>query len=227
MENLIWAMQSATGVVSAKMDSLTLSPRFLGLLKGYLSMEFDGILFKGSFHLDTGVSMIRGLSEGYARLKALGISLDDLAIMNQIFQREIRGKLTGLAEFYGPLNEPKKITGQTTILIEDGAVDTRLEALGLKTIPFERLSLPLTVRNGVAGIKDGQLAGPVLTGVLEGQIRLLQNLQVSPIQITASMRPGPSLTGEKGSNLPATGDKPFFIRLDGTIGKPLFSLGGG
>ena len=226
-ENLTWTVQSGSAVVSDRMKSLTLSPRYLGLLQGYLPVEVEGAVARGTFQVNAGVSMIRGLSKGYARFKALGINLGDLATVNQIAQREIKGKLTALADFHGPLNDLRKLNGQASILVEDGSVDTRVEAFGFRTIPFEKLSLPLTVRNGVAGIKDGQLAGPVLTGVLEGQIRLLQNLQVSPIQITASMRPGPSLTGEKGSNLPATGDKPFFIRLDGTIGKPLFSLGGG
>ena len=225
-ENLTWTVQSGSGFVSDRMESLTLSPRYLGLLQGYLPVEMEGAVAKGTFQVQAGVSVIRGLSKGYARFKALGINLGDLATLNQIAQREIKGKLTALVDFHGPLNELKTLNGQASILVEDGSVDTRLDAFGLRTIPFEKLSLPLTVRNGVVGIKDGQLTGPVLTGVLEGQIRLLQNLQISPIQITASMRPGPSLTGEKGSNLPAKGDKPFIIQLDGTIGKPLFTLAG-
>ena len=135
--------------------------------------------------------------------------------------------VTAIADFYGPLDELRKLNGQGSILIEDGSVDTRVDAFGLRTIPFERLSLPLTVRNGVAGIKDGRLVGPVFTGSLEGQIRLLQNLQASPIQITASMRPGPSLKGGGGGNLPLPGNTPVIIRLEGTIGKPLFTLAGG
>jgi type II secretion system protein N len=226
LENLTWIIQSERGVVSAKMECLTLSPRFLGLLSGYLPMEMKGVVAKGTFQLDAGVSMIHGLKEGYAKLKALGIHLGDLAIMNPILQREISGKLTGEAEFYGPLNEPRKLVGHATILVEDGAVDTRMDAFGLKTIPFQRFSLPVTVRNGVASLKKGQLTGPLLAGEFEGQIELLQNIQVSPLQVTATMRPGPSLTSRKGSGFTME-DKPFVIRLGGTIGKPFFNLAGG
>jgi type II secretion system protein N len=226
LENLTWTVQSGNSVVSDHMESLTLSPRFLGLLGGYLPVEMEGVLAKGTFHLGGGVSMFRGLSEGYATVKALGIHLGDVAVMNLLLQREIKGKLTGQAEFYGPLNEPRKLNGQATILVEDGAVDTRMDAFGIRTIPFEKLSLPVTVRGGVASLKGAQLIGPVLAGELEGQIRLLQNLLASPLQITATMRPGPSLRGDKEGSFPA-GDKPFVINLEGTIGKPYFNLGGG
>ena len=226
-EDLTWTVQSGSGVVSDRMESLTLSPGYLGLLRGYLPVEIEGAVAKGTFQVSAGVSVIRGLGKGYARFKALGINLGDLATVNQTAQREIKGKLTAIADFYGPLDELRKLNGQGSILIEDGSVDTRVDAFGLRTIPFETLSLPLTVRNGVAGIKDGRLVGPVFTGSLEGQIRLLQNLQASPIQITASMRPGPSLKGGGGGNLPLPGNTPVIIRLEGTIGKPLFTLAGG
>jgi type II secretion system protein N len=227
LENLTWTVQSGSAVVSDRMESLTLSPRYLGLLQGYLPVQMEGVMAKGTFQASAGVSMIHGLSKGYASLKALGIDLGALATVDGVLQREIKGKLTAQADFYGPLNELRKLNGQATILVVDGTVDTRVDSLGFRTIPFEKLSLPFTVRNGVASLKGGQLIGPVLAGELEGQIRLLQNLQVSPLQITATMRPGPSLTGEKGGSLPMTGDKPFVIQLQGTIGKPLFSLAGG
>jgi type II secretion system protein N len=226
-ENLTWTFQSGGAAASERMEWLTLSPGFLGLVRGYLPVDMEGALAKGTFQLRAGASMIRGLSNGYATLRAEGIHVEELAALTQIAQREIKGKLTGQAEFYGALNELKKISGRAGILFEDGAVDTRVETFGLRTIPFERLSLPLTVQNGVATLKGGQLVGPVLEGELEGQIRLLPNLQVSPIQITATMRPGPSLTGGKEGGLPRSADKPFVIQLQGTIGKPLFTLAGG
>jgi type II secretion system protein N len=224
LENVTWSVQSGSALVSDRMESLTLSPRFLGLFQGYLPIEMEGILARGTFQFTTGISMIRGLSRGYANLTVFGIHLADLAAVNQTLQREIKGKLTGRAEFQGLLNEPSKLNGQATILIEDGALDTRMGAFGFGSIPFEKLSLPLTVRNGVASLKGGQLVGPVFTGEIEGQIRLLQNLQVSPLQITATMRPGSSHAGEKGGSLP---DKPFVIQLEGTVGKPTFTMAGG
>jgi type II secretion system protein N len=221
LENVTWSVQSGSALVSDRMESLTLSPRFLGLFQGYLPIEMEGVLAKGTFQLSAGISMIRGLSRSYANLTVFGIHLEDLAALNQALQREIKGKLTGRAEFQGPLNEPSKLNGQATILIEDGALDTKMGAFGFGSVPFQQLSLPLTVQNGVASVKAGQLIGPVFTGEFEGQIKLLQNFQVSPLQLTATMRPDSSSAGDKGGGFL---DKPFIIQFGGTVGKPTFSL---
>jgi|GEM_PF-3815825 len=226
-ENLTWTVQSGTAVLNEKMESLTLSPRYLGLLQGYLPVKMEGGLARGTFQAAVGVSMIHGLSKGYGSLKTQGIDLGALASVEKIAQREIKGKLTAQADFTGPLNDLRKLNGQATILVADGTIDTKMDAFGLRTIPFQKLSLPLTVRNGTANLKGGRLVGPLLTGDLEGQIRLLQNLQLSTLQITAIVKPGPSLTGDKGGPLPVKGDKPFVIQLQGTIGRPLFNLAGG
>jgi type II secretion system protein N len=226
-EDLTWTVQSGGAAVSDRMESLVLSPGFLGLLKGSLPVDMEGVVAKGTFQLSAGVSMLRGLSKGYANLKATGIQLGDLATVNQIAQRQIKGRLTGQVDLYGPLNELKKLNGQANLLVEEGAVDARVDAFGFRTIAFEKLLLPLTVKNGVASLKGGLMVGPVLAGEFEGQVRLLQNLQDSPLQVTATLRPGPSLRHDKGGDLPAKGDKPFVIQLGGTIGKPLFTLAGG
>lgn len=224
-ENLTWTGQSGSAVFAEKMESLTLSPRYLGLLRGYLPVKMKGVLAKGTFQAGAGVSMIHGLSKGYATLKAQGIDLGALAAVDRIAQREIKGKLTAQADFTGPLNDLRKLNGQATILVEDGTIDTKMDALGFRTIPFEKLSLPLSVRNGTADLKGGRVAGPLLTGDLEGQIRLLQTLRLSTLQITATVRPGSSLAGK--GQVPVKGDRPFVIRLQGTIGRPLFNLAGG
>lgn len=226
-ENLTWTIQSEGAVFSERMESLTLSPGFIGLLRGYLPIEVEGVLAKGTFRFAAGVSMIRGLDKGYAHLNAVGVDLSNLAAVAQILQREVKGRFTGQAEFRGSLSGLKNLNGQATILFEKGTVDTRIEALGLGTIPFDKLTLPLTVQNGVASLREGRLVGPVLTGEFEGQIRLQQKLQISPLQITATLRPGPSLAGDKPGGLPGREDKPFVVRLQGTIGKPLFTLSGG
>jgi len=224
-ENLTWTLQSGGAAAGVRMESLTLSPGFLGLVRGYLPVDAKGALAGGTFQISAGASMMRGLGKGYATVRAEGIDIEELGAFTRIVRREVKGRLTGQAEFYGALNELKKLNGRAGILFEDGSVDTRVEAFGIRTLPFERISLPLTVRNGVAILEGGQLAGPVLAGEFEGQIRLLPNLQVSPLQLTATVRPGPSLTGEGG--LPRSGDKPFVIQLKGTVGKPLFTLAGG
>jgi len=223
-ENVIWTVQSESAIVSDRMETLSLSPGFLGLLHFYLPFEMEGSIAKGIFQLKAGISIFRGLGKGYGDIRAFGIDLADLALVNQIAQREIKGRLTGTAEFHGPLNQPSKVNGEASILVEDGALDTRMGALGFGSIPFEELSLLLSVRNGVASIRGGQLVGPVFTGELEGQIRLLQNLEVSPIQITATMRPGSSSAGKRGGGV---SDKPFVIQFGGTVGKPTFTLAGG
>jgi len=227
LEDLTGTIQSGNSVVVARMDYLTLSPNFLGLFQGYLPVNLKGKMAKGTFQMSAGISMVRGLDNGYASLEVVGIHLGDVEALSMLAQRQIKGKLTGRADLHGPLKELRKLKGRASILIEDGTVEARMDAFGFRAIPFLKLSLPLFVQDGVASLKEGRLTGPLFSGELEGRIRLLQDLELSPLQIRAAIRPGPSLAGEKGGNLPLSGDKPLVIRLEGTIGKPLFTFAGG
>ena len=117
--------------------------------------------------------------------------------------------------------------GKGAIFVEDGSVETRLDLLGLKSISFAKLMLPLTIRNGVATLKGGQIMGPLLTGDFEGQIRLQQDFRASPLQMKATIRPGPSFSDEQTGGPLIAKDQPLVVQLQGTLSKPLFSLAGG
>jgi type II secretion system protein N len=227
LKDLTWTVDSGGTLISERMESLTLSPSFLKLFLGYLPIEAEGVLGGGTFHMSAGVSMVHGAGKGYATLKAEGIRLEDLAVANFLMQRQMKGTLRGEADITGPLNDLRKVSGKGAIFVEDGSVETRLDLLGLKTIPFAKLTLPLTIRNGVATLKGGQIMGPLLTGDLEGQIRLQQDFRASPLQMTATIRPGPSFGDEQTGGPLIAKDRPLVVQLQGTLSRPLFSLAGG
>jgi type II secretion system protein N len=227
LKDLTWTVESGGSLISERMEALTLSPSFLNLFLGYFPIEAEGTLAGGTFHISAGVSMIHGAGQGYATLKAAGIRLEDLAVANLLMQRQMRGKLRGEADITGPLNDLRKVSGKGAIFVEDGSVETKLDLLGLKTIPFAKLTLPLTIRNGVANLKGGQIIGPLLTGDLEGWIRLQPDFRASPLQITATLRPGPSFTDKQIGGPLMAKDRQLVVQLQGTLSRPLFSLAGG
>jgi type II secretion system protein N len=227
LEKLTWVVESGGTTISEKMESLTVAPSFLKLFLGYLPIEAEGPLAGGTIRINAGVSMVRGAAKGYASLEASGIRLEDLAVTSLLMQRQIKGKLRGEAEITGSLNDLRKVNGKGTVFVEDGSVETRLDFLGLKTISFSKLTLPLSIRNGVATIKGGQITGPLLTGDLQGRIRIQQDFRTSPLQMTATIRPGPSFRQEQTRFPWIEKDRPLVVRLQGTLGKPFLSLAGG
>ncbi len=227
LEGLTWTIESGNTSISDRMKALSLSPNLLELFLGYLSIDAEGVLAGGAVHVGAGLSLIHGVDKGYASLKAEGIRIEDLATLNLLMQRQVKGKLRGEADVIGPLNDLRKVSGKGVIFVEDGSLETRLDFLGLKTIPFKKLSLPLTIRNGVATLKGSQIVGPLLTGDLHGWIKLQPDFRASPLQMTATIRRGPSFAdGQTGAVLIAK-DRPLVVQLQGTLSKPLFSLAGG
>jgi type II secretion system protein N len=226
LEGLTWTIYSGSSVIVEPMESLTMSPSLLRLFQGYVPINMKGVLAKGSFKLSAGISMIRGRNKGYVKLVASGIQLENLAVISSLAQREITGKLSGQADLYGVLNDFNSINGQGTIIVENGAVDIKADAFGLRTLPFQKITLPLTIKNGISDLKSGRIISPLFGGDLEGQIKLHQDFQDAPLQVKARIRPGPASHEGQAGKSPARRDRAFVIELQGTIGKPLISWTG-
>jgi type II secretion system protein N len=227
LEDLTWTIEAGDTLLTERMKSLSLSPSLLKVFLGYFSVDAKGDLAGGSIQLSAGLPFVHRAGNGYASLKTDGIRIEELAAANLLMQRQIKGKLRGEADIVGPLNDLRKLSGKGAVFVEEGSVETRLDFLGLKTIPFAKLALPFTLRNGVASVKDGQIAGPLLTGDLEGWIRLQSDFRVSPIEVTATIRPGPSFDNEQTGVAVMAKNRPWVVHLRGTLSKPLFSLAGG
>jgi type II secretion system protein N len=226
LEDLTWTLHSGDSVVVERMSSLILSTSFLRILQGYVPVRLKGALAKGSFQISAGISMFRGLNKGFANIEAAGIELGELGALSLFAQRQIKGKLRGQADLHGSLKDLRKIHGQGTFFVEDGAVELKAEGFGIKTLSFAKLTLPLFVKDAVADLKGGEIAGPLFAGDFEGQIRLQQNLQASPVQVKARIRPAPSFQDKQAGKLPPGGDRPMVIQLQGTLARPVISWTG-
>lgn len=226
LEDLTWTIQAGNSVVIERMESLTLSPDLLGLLRGYVPVKVKGALGGGSFQGSAGVSVIRGLDRGYANFEAKEIRLEDLPILKVLAHRAIQGKLNGQVELYGVLTNLREINGQGMVVVTDGAVDVRADGLGIGSLPFTRLTLPFSISKGVADLKGGEIAGPLFGGDLEGEIRLHQDLSASLLQVTARIRPARPSQDKEAIGLPALGDRPMVLQLQGTVAKPVISWTG-
>lgn len=226
LENLTWTIQLEDFVAVEPMAYLTLSTNFLRYFQGYVPLRLKGVLGRGAFDMSAGVSMFRGLDKAYAKIDAADILLGDLAALSRFAQRRIKGQVTGRAELSGSFHDLRKIIGQGTIVIEDGAMDMRAEVFGIKTLPFSKITIPFSLRNGAAEIKKGEIEGPLFGGDFEGQIGLHPDLQAGSLEVAATIRPGPSLQQGQVGNLPALKDRPILIQLQGTVAKPMISWTG-
>jgi type II secretion system protein N len=226
LEDLSWTIQAGDKVVVERMAYLTLSLNFLRLLQGYVPLTLKGAMAKGTFQMSAGVSMILGPSKGYAKLQARGIQLGEIEALTLLVQRNIKGRLAARADVHGALNDPRKLEGQGTFWVEDGALDIKGDGFGIRNLPFSRITLPFSVGNGVVDLKGGEITSPLLGGKFDGQIRLHHDLQASPLQVKARLIPGLSSPDGQAGDLPLRGTRPILFDLQGTIGRPLISWTG-
>lgn len=225
LEDLTWTIDSHGSLVVERMKSLTLSPNFLRLFQGYAAINMKGELAKGRFIGNAGFSLLRGLKKTCAVLEASGIELENLAFLRPVAQRDITGKLKGRVEVNGDLNDFRKINGQGTITVENGALGIKAGGFGFKTIPFAKVFFPFKVKSGLTDLKGSKISGPLFEGDIEGQIKIQNDFRTSPIEMQARIVPASSSHGGQAGKSPTRGG-PIVIELHGTIGNPLISWTG-
>ncbi len=207
---------------------LYISPEYLNLMMGYFPLVMKGVLPRGSLEIRTGVSMWKGSKDSYVSLKTSGVYLEDFNVLRLFSGRSLKGKVKAEVNLRGNMQD-LKIDGDGHILLQDGALESRLGQLGVNDIPFKSWNMLFSIKEGVVSIKKSEMVGPVFSGTFFGEMKLKKPLSRTLLELTARIKPGPDLAANKqaGSFMAAlsAGREFLVIKLGGTLQQPSVSWG--
>jgi type II secretion system protein N len=215
-----WGDTMARGTLT----SLILGPDYIGLLRGYLPMKFKGMLPRGYFQGKTGISMIGGVRNSSFRIQIEDLFLEDLEVLGPLINRELRGRLNGEIELKGDLKDPTKLTGTGRFLVEKGSIGTKIDLPGMERVPFERMRLGFSIKDGILTLNESDMNGPMFSGNLSGTITWRKKLSRSLLNMTAKMTPGPLLKNNEMAKQflgkSRRGDGPMIVKIGGRVQRP-------
>jgi type II secretion system protein N len=207
---------------------LFIYPEYSNLMMGYFPLVIKGVLPRGRFEIRTGVSMWKGSEDSYVSLKTSEAYLEDFNFLRLLSGRGLRGKIRAEVNLRGNVQN-LKINGEGNIVLEEGALESRLDQLGVNEIRFKTLKVFFSMRDGLLTFKEGQMVGPLFSGTFSGEMKLRKPLGTTLLRLTARMKAGPALLGnERAGRLMAAlggGSKVLAIKLGGTLQQPFLSWG--
>jgi type II secretion system protein N len=207
---------------------LDISPEYWNLVRGYFPVAIKGDLVRGSFELRTGVSMWRGSKDTYVNLKTSEAYLEDFNVLRLFSGRDLKGKIRGEVNLRGNMQD-LKIDGDGHILLEEGAVETHLDQLGINDLLFKSMNILFSVKEGLVSVRESEMVGPVFSATFSGRIKLTKPLGRTLLNLTARIKPGPGLAGnERAGRLMGAlgpGSEPLVVKLGGTLHQPFVSWG--
>jgi type II secretion system protein N len=212
-----------------KLEKMKIRPDLLSLFRA------SSIFF---FKINTCDGMIDGRGE-LARKNAMkkvyidaafkGIKIAKIGAVQSLKREKISGVLEGHLNYSYDMGSDENL--QASFIIADGEIELINPLLMLDSISFSVIESSLLMKNREISFKQCSLKGPQMDGNLAGSIVLAKPWQKSVLKLVGAVRPHPTLLAELEKNLPADQiSQKFFsksglsIRLNGTIGKPIFSI---
>jgi type II secretion system protein N len=214
------------GMSKDRMDSLILGLEWSRIFSGSIPIRSEGIFARGRVESRVGVPY---LGRGYLDAKGSGIHLEDLSFVEILLDRRVSGQCEGEVRMTGDVRFPTGLTGRGILRATDGALESKLPIAGLRTIPFQSISVFFEIQKGVLFLNDGKIAGPAISGTFSGEMKLDDRVSRSLLNVMANLTPGPSLNGNDFArqflaSLAAEGE-PITIHLEGTLGSPSIRWG--
>ena len=214
------------GVSTDRIDSLTLCPEWLRIFSGSIPLKTKMNVARGQVESRVGVPFI---SRGYLDAKGSAIHLEDLSLAEILLDRRMSGEVEGELRLTGDVRFPTGLNGRGMLRATDGSLETKLPLAGLRTVPFQSISVFFIIQKGVLSLNDGKIAGPAISGTFSGQVQLNDTVSRSLLKLTANLTPGPSLNENVLarkflSSLAAEGE-PITVHLGGTLGSPSIRWG--
>jgi type II secretion system protein N len=194
-----------------------------------LPVTFRAVLAGGVIEGNAGISAFSGLEKGYFSMKTSGLSLDGLGL-GDLLNRNVKGTLTGDMSVEGRLTDAARLSGQGLLVLRNGSVETKLDLAGLKAVPFDRLQLPLTLREGLVSIEKAEMEGPWFSGTVSGQIQVKRPFGGSTLALNGRLKTGAGLDSNPTvrsllGRIRKTGDQ-IVVKVGGAIGSPTVTWGG-
>jgi type II secretion system protein N len=213
------------GVSKDRMDSLILGLEWSRVFSGSFPFKSESIFARGRVESRLGLPF---LGQGYFDARGSAIHLEELSFLEILLDRRVSGQCEGELRLLGDLRLPSSLNGRGSLRVADGSVESKLPLAGLRTIPFQSISSFLVIQKGTLFLKDGEIAGPAVSGTFSGEVKLNDRMSRSLLNITAHLTPGPvlnenDLARQLLASLAAEGE-PFTVRLEGSLGSPFIRL---
>jgi len=224
LENVEYSILLTGDFYKNNLKFLNIYPNYLGLLEGYFPVTMKGLLPRGDFEIEAGASILKGSKDGFIAFKASDAYLEDLGFLKLLTGRTLKGKVTAEVNLKGNLTDYTRIHGDGRLSLEEGSLESQVQFFGLKEIPFKNLRISFTVKEGLLSLKEVELAGPVFSGRISGDIRLKKPLEQSLLHLTARLTPGSGLPENEGTTpVPAGKDGLMVVRMEGMLRNPQVS----
>ena len=213
------------GVSKDRMDSLILGLEWSRVFSGSFPFKSESIFARGRVESRLGLPF---LGQGYFDARGSAIHLEELSFLETLLDRRVSGQCEGELRLLGDLRLPSSLNGRGSLRVADGSVESKLPLAGLRTIPFQSISSFLVIQKGTLFLKDGEIAGPAVSGTFSGEVKLNDRMSRSLLNITAHLTPGPvlnenDLARQLLASLAAEGE-PITVRLEGSLGSPFIRL---
>lgn len=210
--------------IQEQVTEAVLRPDYRRLIRGYLPARFTGELSAGRVQGRFGLSRDVGMRDAYLDVHTERLELARLQGMASALGRKVEGTLSGELQFQGNLEDVVQTQGSGHITIIDGAVETKVGFPGLDTIPFERVEVLFSVKDGLVQLEEADMQGPVFTGSLSGTVELRQRLSRSRLSVQGTLTPGPEIRENPflGRLLGRAmqGERTIPIQVRGTLERP-------
>jgi type II secretion system protein N len=221
LENVEYSILLTGDFYKNNLKFLNIYPNYLGLLEGYFPVTMKGLLPRGDFEIEAGASILKGSKDGFIAFKASDAYLEDLGFLKLLTGRTLKGKVKAEVNLKGNLTDYTRIHGDGRLSLEEGSLESQVQFFGLKEIPFKNLRISFTVKEGLLSLKEVELAGPVFSGRISGDIRLKKPLEQSLLHLTARLTPGSGLPENEGTTpVPAGKDGLMVVRMEGMLRNP-------
>ena len=224
LENVEYSILLSGDFYKNNLKFLNIYPNYLGLLEGYFPVTMKGLLPRGDFEIEAGASILKGSKDGFIAFKASDAYLEDLGFLKLLTGRTLKGKVKAEVNLKGNLTDYTRIHGDGRLSLEEGSLESQVQFFGLKEIPFQNLRISFAVKEGLLSLKEVELAGPVFSGRISGDIRLKKPLEQSLLHLTARLTPGSGLPENEGTTpVPAGKDGLMVVRMEGMLRNPHLS----
>lgn len=182
------------------LHNLSLKPDPWAFIQGTRACCFEGRAYGGEIS-----GNLRFEERGSETCFTTSIRLKDLhmgrhAYLPLLMGRSFSGTLAGEIHYSGDNARLIQGDGAATITISRGVAGLPRPVMGLESIPFDRLFIKMTLKNGKITVSSAVLEGRTLKGRLSGTVTLKNKIRTSRLDLKGVVEPQTGLLGKLSKN---------------------------
>jgi type II secretion system protein N len=185
--------------------TMSLRPDFMAWKKtGNITAQYEFNLLSGTVAGRLALAKDRSALEYDGAMQEIKIDNQELAFIQQEYQRIVRGTLSG--NFSG-VRALKKNTHslQGKFTFAKGEIGLQQPVLGMKQLDFDSIDTELNFATGTVSLSKGRITSPMFAADFKGSLHTAVPCRLSRIQLTGFFQPGPEFI--------ASGDSPSLVHM--------------